>query len=284
MTDPVPADAFGALGNETRTRVVRALAEADEPMAFSALHEASGEDTSAGFAYHLRQLDGRYVRETDEGYVLTYAGREAARDLAAGTYTESHELDPVALDDDCPLCGTPALEIRGSDNVLGVVCADCGGEVCSLPFPPGGLRTHEETDLPRAFDAHHRHRISMLSRGTCPECGGHVARDLSTGREFARAGFECAACGYDLQCPVTLTVLDHPAVVALYHEHGVDVRERPIWNVGGEWRERCVSTDPPVVRVSTRVDDEVLALYVGRDATVGHTERWTAGQTGNAAA
>jgi hypothetical protein len=48
---------------------------------------------------------------------------------------------------------------------------------------------------------------------------------------------------------VTAGVLDHPAVVSFYCDHGADVSDRPLWNVGPEWRERLVSTDPWCVLV-----------------------------------
>jgi hypothetical protein len=70
-----------------------------------------------------------------------------------------------------------------------------------------------------------------------------------------------------------MTVLDHPAVVSLYNDHGVDVRERPVWNVGDEWRETLLSTDPLAVRVSTALGDDELSLYVDGTASVVHTER-----------
>ena len=63
-------------------------------------------------------------------------------------------------------------------------------------------------------------------------------------------------------------MLDHPAVVAFYHDHDRDVDDRPLWNVGTEWRERVVSRDPWCVLVSARLGDEDLLLYVAGDGTV----------------
>jgi hypothetical protein len=76
-----------------------------------------------------------------------------------------------------------------------------------------------------------------------------------------------------LRCPVTLAVRSHPAVVAFAHHHGVSVRARPIWNVGEEWGERVVSTDPLVIRVTLDLGGETLTLFVGRDLTVGWKTR-----------
>jgi hypothetical protein len=313
-------DAFQALGNEVRLSVLRhLLAREDEgrpATAFSTLQAAAGADSSAGFAYHLRQLTGRYVRKAgsrasddgdgdgdgegegdDEGYVLTYAGRKVARAVAAGTYTESVDLEPVALDDPCPHCGAEGLVARCTDNVVGIACGDCGRPVLSLPFPPQGYRDRAPSAVPAAFDRHHRHRLSLLRDGVCPECAGEAAatvdRPPSAGEDpeaaadggpddgrpadRVQATFECGACGYATRTPVTLSLLYHPAVVSFYHDHGVDVRERPLWSVGSEWRETLLSEDPWAVAVSTELDDELLELYVDRSASVVDYRRRPAG-------
>jgi len=304
------SEAFKLLANETRVGVLRALFDTDgghvTPTArtFTELYEASGESTTAGFAYHLRQLVGHYLtKEEAEGddsdtYSLTYAGLQVARGVAAGTYTESVDREPVSLAEPCPFCAEAALELRVRDNLTTVACDACARDVLSLPFPPGGFRSHDEETLPRAFDTHHRHRIALMSEGNCPECGGAVSGtvdlvgadgtgadgdgddggDSEAGPPVARAELDCGTCGYALRCPVTVAVLDHPAVVAFAHEHGTSMDERPIWNVGPGWAERVVSTDPLAVRVTLELDDELLSLFVGRDLTVGHEARRQLGE------
>jgi len=80
-------DAFQALASDVRLAVLVHLLRAEGAPSFSALQSAVGSDSSAGFAYHLRQLDGRFVRKTGEGYELTPAGRRAAEAVLAGTFT-----------------------------------------------------------------------------------------------------------------------------------------------------------------------------------------------------
>lgn len=285
------SEAFKPLGNETRVAVLRAMFERDGDhlrptvRTFSELFEATDETTTAGFAYHLRQLVGPYLRkrEESEDYELTYAGLQVGRGLAAGTYTESVDREPVGVDEDCPLCGEADLALRASDNVATVGCEACDRELLALPFPPGGFRSHDADSLPGAFDRHHRHRIALMADGNCPECGGAVdgrvevveVDDHGTepGTRRALASLDCTACGYALSCPVTLATLSSPAVVSFFHDHDVDLRERPIWNVGSEWGEWVVSADPLAVRVSATLDGETLSLYVGRDLSVVHTDR-----------
>jgi hypothetical protein len=317
-----PSDAFEALGNEVRMAVLRALANADreterndgdEPssgrtMTFSELFEVSPVDTSAGFAYHLRQLTGQFVEKTgdeDDQYALTYAGSQVARAIVAGTYTDRVSFDPVPTGDSCPLCESGDLAAACEANYVTVACTDCDRAILTLPLPPGAHRNrnadaHDDSDaspgsdpdsdperLLATFDRHHRHRLSVMSDGVCPECAATMDATIArppesvTERlpdeeaERAQVRLDCQQCGCRLHCPVTLAVLEHPAVVAFYHDNGENVRDRPIWNVGPEWRETVVSDDPWCVRVSTRLDEEVLDLFVAGDCSVAATRRRT---------
>ncbi|MFC7137019.1 winged helix-turn-helix domain-containing protein [Halobaculum litoreum] len=174
-----PDDAFAALGDETRLRTVRELAAAEGPLGFTELFERVVDDPakpSAGFAYHLRKLNGRYVDTDDEGrYRLTFAGRQAARALAAGVYTERVDRDPEGVDGDCPVCGAASLEARIADNHVAVACVACGTELLALPFPPSGVRGRDTDAVLDAFDAYHRARLRQLADGVCPDCAGRAA-------------------------------------------------------------------------------------------------------------
>lgn len=61
-----PDDAFDVLGNETRLGILRVLGEADGPLSFSALFDRVDYDTSGNFSYHLKRLEGHFIRETDD--------------------------------------------------------------------------------------------------------------------------------------------------------------------------------------------------------------------------
>jgi hypothetical protein len=92
--DRLAADeAFQTLANEVRVAVLVRLFAAeragDPPQTFSALQEAVGSESSAGFAYHLRQLRSQFIRQTEEGYVLTPAGRRTAEAIVSGTFSDS---------------------------------------------------------------------------------------------------------------------------------------------------------------------------------------------------
>ncbi|WP_254863685.1 DUF7351 domain-containing protein [Halovivax gelatinilyticus] len=290
-----PSDAFQALGNEIRTDILSTVLDASDrdtaSLSFSTLFDASDVDTTAGFSYHLDELVGPYLEKDDSGYALTYAGRKVARAVEAGAYTDRVSGSSVPIDDPCPFCAEPRLAATTSDNVVTIDCGDCDRSILTLGFPPTGFTAHEDR-LPEAFDRHHRHRLSLLSDGVCPECSGRVDRDITPitadgGEPIAPAQsdesdavpepvqttFVCRQCGYDLRCPVTLTVLEHPAVVSFYDDHDESVRERPIWNVGREWRETPLSYDPIAVCVSVTLEEETLECYVDETGSVVTTRR-----------
>jgi hypothetical protein len=115
-TASAASEAFQTLASEVRVAVLCELLAAeqadDTPRSFSELQDAAGIDSSAGFAYHLRQLTGRFVREVEggpdagdgetrgaaspDGYELTAAGRAAARTVAAGTFTGDVDADQAS--------------------------------------------------------------------------------------------------------------------------------------------------------------------------------------------
>ncbi|MFB6194389.1 MAG: ArsR family transcriptional regulator, partial [Halobaculum sp.] len=271
-----PPETFAALADPTRLRAVRTVAESAEPPSFTELFEASDADTTAGFAYHLRQLTGRYLRKADERYHLTYAGRRLARALDAGTFTDRVDRDPESVAGDCPICGESALAAGVADSVVAVACGACETELLALPFTPNGVADRPTEEVLRAFDSYHRARLSMVADGVCPDCAGaaasrielrdHPAVPTDDPRPVADCG--CEDCGFRLRVPVSLLLLDHPAVRRFAADAGIAVEERPIWNLGPEWAERVVSDDPPAVAVSITADGERVELLVGDGPTV----------------
>ncbi|MFO7881071.1 MAG: hypothetical protein R6U52_00870, partial [Kosmotogaceae bacterium] len=115
--DITPATAFQQLGNEVRVDIVRHLGS-EGPASFSTLFDRSESDSSAGFAYHLRQLDGQFLRQRDdERWELTSPGREAARAVLSGRFTNSADRESLSLSEPCPRCREPALCLSVSDGV-----------------------------------------------------------------------------------------------------------------------------------------------------------------------
>ncbi len=74
MQEAGPTDALAVLGDETRIAILRVLADAEEPLAFSQLRRRAGIDDAGRFNYHLSELREYFVREADGGYALREAG------------------------------------------------------------------------------------------------------------------------------------------------------------------------------------------------------------------
>ena len=301
-----PSDAFQAVGNEIRTGILstmleRANANDSTPPSFTDLFEASAVDTTAGFAYHLDELVGPYLVKSEVGYELTYAGERIARTIAAGSYTDRVSDETIPVDDPCPFCTTDHLVATVLDNVVTIACVNCDRAVLRMGFPPGGFDAHGDA-VPEAFDRHHRARIAQFRDGICPACAGRVTAsveavdgdrltavdDGSTAVdsnaserpatpnddiEPVQAVFTCRRCGDSLRCPVSLTLLDHPAVVSFYRDHDRSAREKRIWNVGREWTETPIAVDPDLICVGITLDDERLDCYVDGTVSVVATRR-----------
>lgn len=99
------ADALATVANEHRLSILRELAAADDPLAFSELRTRVGLSDSGLFNYHLTELCGRFVRETGSGYELGHAGERVV--LAAGDLDPSGAaaLADRATAEECPVCG-----------------------------------------------------------------------------------------------------------------------------------------------------------------------------------
>lgn len=115
-TEPIREEgieALEALGNEHRIAILRTLAETNGPLSFSELRKRVGIDDTGRFNYHLKELLGRFVRETDEGYQLGYAGERvvvAVGDIepqAAVTAGDGGTTADDAARERCPVCGEP---------------------------------------------------------------------------------------------------------------------------------------------------------------------------------
>ncbi|NHN46014.1 helix-turn-helix domain-containing protein [Halostella sp. JP-L12] len=274
-----PEEAFSLLANETRFGILRALWDAeDDALSFSELRERSGVSDSGQFNYHLGKLVGAFVRETEGGYALRYAGYQAIGAVLAGAYTRETTVDPVPVDGACPECGGP-LEASYREERARIGCANCGAAITEYDVPPGIVDAYEPEELPHVFDRWVRTQMPQHLAGFCPRCLGRLrtalAPDLSAEDDPPAVTHECDRCVFSSYSVVGAVVLDHPAVVAFHYDHGVDLRETPLWEL--DWivssRHELVSTDPPRARVYVRYGDEELAVDVDADGDVTDVKR-----------
>lgn len=69
---------FEVLAEETRLEILTALAD-DDPRSYTDLQDATSVTDNGRFNYHLRQLQPTFVRNADDGYVLSEYGRVVVR-------------------------------------------------------------------------------------------------------------------------------------------------------------------------------------------------------------
>ncbi|MFB6206668.1 MAG: winged helix-turn-helix domain-containing protein [Haloglomus sp.] len=299
-------EAFAALSNETRLAILLGLWDAQDSMhpeegiAFSALYDRVGMRDSGQFNYHLDQLVGQFVRRTEDGYALRRAGQKLVRTVIAGAGIEEPTLEPTPIDLDCPYCGGQTA-VSYEDEWLYHVCTECEGGFAGRDEQPDGYLTGSALD-PAGFTnrtpeelwvaalARGYQDIKTMLEGVCDECSGPVEYWMDVCEDHDDEGI-CSTCG---RTPVALTILGcsvcknyhaasprtlilhHPAVVAFYHERGVDIgyskgdveqmRRRERLTSANE--QRVVSTDPPRVEATVRHEGDELRLVLDGTAEV----------------
>lgn len=279
-------EVFGLLGNPLRVGILRALAETPaEAVRFAPLRKRVDESDSGKFNYHLGKLLGSFVRKVDEGgYELTDAGRQVIGALHAGTYTDAVTLEPVPVDGDCHACGA-ALSATYEDEHVVVSCPDCGEFENRHGFPPGTVDQFDRAELPAAFDRWLRTSFGRIVAGFCTTCSGRLEAEIVTedddamgDHDYAVAGahYSCERCGSDAWSSVYLPLVYHPAAIAFFYDHGVDVTTAPTWEVAAaaaDWAVELLDDDPVRVQVTAPADDEELVATLDETASVSAVER-----------
>jgi DNA-binding transcriptional ArsR family regulator len=264
MTDPdaeiespaEPEEAFTTLSNDLRLDILLALWNAPGfSLSFSELRKAVGERDSGTFTYHLSELVGHFVGETDEGYELQYPGHRVLDAIQSGVFHQRGAVGPVGLDATCYECGSALAFEYGTDYIGRVRCPECGERVLEWPFDPGGVADRSPPEVAAAFDRRTRLIWRCALDGVCPFCAGTVERSFVDRTDsgglcvgviegldrydefFARdhpvvVDVDCRRCSFYSLLPVGVVLLTRPRVVARLCDRGVDVRETPLWEFG----------------------------------------------------
>ncbi|SDG10841.1 hypothetical protein SAMN05216218_11556 [Halorientalis regularis] len=157
----------------------------------------------------------------------------------------------------------------------------------NAPAMPAVPRKERAVPERSAVDAVYRQTVSSLGDGVCPRCRGRVTVDATTdgwsrdqGPRSLTYGFEyaCRDCGGRWTTTVGETVLDHPAVAAFYHDHGVDLRDSHVWELefaATDHDTRVRSRDPLRLELRPRCGNDELVLVVADDGSVVRNSRHT---------
>lgn len=275
MTDDEPdADAptspFELVGQEARMAILQALLAADTTgegtgIGFSDLKRRAGIDDTGRFNYHLGELVGTLVTETEEGYRLSKFGRRVLRPMATGYYDPDLSVDDLPVEGSCPVCDAE-LRVELAETVLRVVCEDDHVVDAGLVASPGLVADHDPASAGEALALLTTHAVELGTNGVCPTCHGPVdgrverlrAEGVATGRlpivdDLGDGGESdpadgtapatrgddqsryyvyrapCDSCGNLFVTPVGGCVATDPRVVSLYAAHDVDLRRSVPW-------------------------------------------------------
>jgi DNA-binding transcriptional ArsR family regulator len=280
-TDRAPEAVFSLLGNETRVDILRSLWKTDDTQTtFSELYDAVEMDDTGQFNYHLGKLLGTFVRKTEEGYELSFAGEQVIGAVLSGVYTETGNIEPIDIDDPCYRCGG-RLRAHYSDEYVRIDCDDCGILVTEFDVPPGILDDRDRADLPHVFSQWIKSEYIQVLSGCCSVCTGPITATIDnapdTQLETVCVEHQCTRCDRTITSNIGSAFIDHPAVVQFHDEHGIDLRTTPLWQVGWFFEDHAsiVSEDPLRIRITVTIDDDTLILLIDDDLTVLEVETET---------
>ncbi|WP_435157937.1 DUF7351 domain-containing protein [Haladaptatus sp. DFWS20] len=305
-----PEEAFRILGHETRLAILHTLwdTQAKDPdeyhereaLSFAELRKRVGMRDGSQFNYHLKQLIGRFIHQTDDGYKLRRPGEQIISTILAGSLTEEVVFDAEPIDDPCPLCGGGVVLDHGTeqspDHLL-IRCTTCEGgwKLPGLPsgvlsvvplLLPVGVRSRSLTEMYRAQFTWLKFHIKSMIEGVCPECSGTViatpficeTHTVSDGQVCTHCGsiFEiqfrrvCSVCKNSWTIPTGRHIICHPTVAAFDHDHDYET-----W--GHQWlrietetiaEQTVVSQDPLEIEITVIVADDSLDLKLDSEGAV----------------
>lgn len=300
IAGPQVVNALKLLSDETRLAILLALWDGYEPygpneaMPFSELYDRVAVRDSANFNYHLGELTEHFVEKTDDGYHLHNSGLILVRTVIAGTGLNESTTAATELDISCTRCGDARLEISYRDGSVYLTCPECEGfttteehprgTIAVFEFDPAGLADRCPPEILAASAIRSRNNFRMMMEGVCPACSGPIDASLQLCEEHtsetgdvcrkcgrldsARVRCVCTVCKRKSSRPVEFTVVDHPAVISFYADHGIDIR----WNADDIegfihrsellWaiEHSIVSMDPVRIRVTVPCESEELQL------------------------
>ncbi|ELY53985.1 DUF7351 domain-containing protein [Natronolimnohabitans innermongolicus] len=306
-------DAFAILANQTRFEIVQTLWELYEPddpanvvkfadlydgdnaVSFSELYDTVDYNDTGNFNYHLEQLTGHFVRQSDSGYELTEAGFEIVRAVLAGTVRERPRPDAVEIDANCPRCDAPVVADYENHH-LSVSCSQCpgiwqnvtgeDGVLFTFPLPPAGLSNRTPDEVFYATLVFNLNRIRSFIDGVCPYCSGPVHESLDVCEEHDprdRGGCPqchrqhavevaevCHQCKAVARGPLAIAILSHPAVAAFYHDRGFEHRFAS-WETFSRAQtveESILETDSLRIRLTVPCEGDRLRLTLDESLSI----------------
>lgn len=236
--------ALSLLAHELRLNIVLAALESwegahTEPKSYSELMKSVGLEDSGRFNYHLDQLRGVYLRETDGGYVPTASATALYRTVLATqpTNTTSRTLSISATCPDCHSDLTSTYEY----GFLSVTCPNCDdrGSKFTVPFPERGFDGRTDVDVLQAAHQRIKYQIGLARTGQCPDCAGEITatitHDVVAGSKTYEDGLDvelsCERCSWLVVTPFLFALQLNARVGAALTVLGYPVENWYLWEV-----------------------------------------------------
>ncbi|WP_336360959.1 winged helix-turn-helix domain-containing protein [Haladaptatus sp. ZSTT2] len=278
-----PAEAFKAIGNETRLAILWELATVNErPISFTELRKRVGMRDGSQFNYHLNKLVPGFVERTDEGFHLSHAGDNVIQAIVAGNFIVHPTVSAFAVEGECVTCNG-ILHARFDHDQVVITCADCNQYHYMAVFPPGGQVGRTPEEVVEASDRKLRADYLVFMAGICPRCASRTDQTV-LGRSDAVASsdlcikleahfddfpgpgvvYECEQCDALAFLTMGETLLFEPTVIEFFRDQGHTLAEIPLWTLpwcipATSHEYTTVLTDDPLtVRVGIPLNDEVL--------------------------
>jgi len=274
--------AISALGSAQRLDILLALGQVEREhhkerhaMTFSELHAAVDIESSSQFTYHLNQLVGHLIRETENGYQLTYSGTKLLRILRSGVYESPTTFDERAVDGACFFCEERSLVAMLEDERFRIRCTSCEAILITDFFPESQARGRTPTEIIQSFGYRIWGLYIHLRGGVCPECFGPVETTVDQyehgGETLHIHNSSCEECHYLVSMPIIVPVAFHPPVSTLLYEHGISVLDLPLWELfelttAGAIETTIIDTDPFEGTVTISLEERTMNVKITETA------------------
>ncbi|SDJ34645.1 Helix-turn-helix domain-containing protein [Halovenus aranensis] len=269
-----PEAAFELAAHETRIAVLQTLQAANGgPLSFGEIRERVGVDDPGQCHYHVDKLCDRFVRKTDRGYTLTPAGWQLMGALLSGSVTSSIPEEAVDAGGACSECGG-GLSAYFRKSGVTIACTACKSVQTDPDIPPAMFEDWPLEDLPEVVGRHTRRMELDAAHGFCPNCRGRVSRGVVTPADEAAPDWfdgqetdaivltDCQRCGRWWHAVPSIAALAEPAVIALHHDHGIDLRERPWWTLDHlAVGDVALTSNPTRVRIPIALGDGWTVVF-----------------------
>jgi DNA-binding transcriptional ArsR family regulator len=298
-----PEEAFDVLGDETRLQILEALAEADEPMAYSELFDRIDYDDTSNFTYHLKKLVGHFVRKTEEGYTPRLAGRRVVEAIFSGVVTDTPVVERTDVDMACMYCGSQT-EMAYYDEVAVIYCRECEGRIGNrgpveewpisdsdivgyVSVPPAGVYDRTPAEILDSAGIWTVADVQAIVRGVCPRCSAtvdssvHVCEDHDTANEFCdqcdhqfgvSIDVRCTNCTFKTVSPYPTHALGTIDLLSFMTHHGIDPFVSDAFHLRA-CTEEIISIEPLRAKYTFTVDGDSLTLTVEEELTVVEATR-----------